>query len=56
MLRAAEETSDVCVSVEVSRRTNRQPRNKDVASKYFLTFYPGAEDAAASFGTSVGTL
>jgi len=28
--------------------------NKDVASKYFLTFYPGAEDAAASFGTSVG--
>ncbi|CAE7466209.1 BCS1 [Symbiodinium natans] len=28
--------------------------NKDVASKYFLTFYPGAEDAATAFGTSVG--
>lgn len=28
--------------------------NKDVASKYFLTFYPGADDAAVVFGTSVG--
>lgn len=28
--------------------------NKDVASKYFLTFYPGAEEAAVAFGTSVG--
>ena len=30
------------------------PRNKDVAAKYFLTFYPGADEAAAIFGTSVG--
>eukprot|EP00438_Fugacium_kawagutii_P023938 Skav200978 [mRNA] locus=scaffold1596:46490:50581:- [translate_table: standard] len=29
-------------------------RNKDVAAKYFLTFYPGADEAAAVFGTSVG--
>lgn len=29
-------------------------RNKDVASKYFLTFYPGANEAAVVFGTSVG--
>jgi len=29
-------------------------RNKDVAAKYFLTFYPGADEAAAIFGTSVG--
>lgn len=28
--------------------------NKDVAAKYFLTFYPGADEAAAIFGTSVG--
>eukprot|EP00439_Symbiodinium_sp_Y106_P039985 s4385_g4.t2 len=35
-------------------RIDLKAENKDVASKYFLTFYPGAEDAAASFGTSVG--
>lgn len=37
-----------------AREQTRSLRNKDVAAKYFLTFYPGADEAAAVFGTSVG--
>merc|ERR1712110_1264112 len=29
--------------------------SREVASKYFLTFYPGADAAAVSFGTAVGS-
>eukprot|EP00933_Yihiella_yeosuensis_P036739 TRINITY_DN30521_c0_g1_i1.p1 TRINITY_DN30521_c0_g1~~TRINITY_DN30521_c0_g1_i1.p1 ORF type:complete len:175 (-),score=27.16 TRINITY_DN30521_c0_g1_i1:52-576(-) len=28
--------------------------NKEVAIKYFLTFYPGSDEDAANFGTAVG--
>eukprot|EP00440_Ansanella_granifera_P029588 gb/GFBE01032139.1/.p1 GENE.gb/GFBE01032139.1/~~gb/GFBE01032139.1/.p1 ORF type:complete len:451 (+),score=90.83 gb/GFBE01032139.1/:1-1353(+) len=29
--------------------------NRDVAAKYFLTFYPGSDEAAAAFGAAVGS-
>jgi chaperone BCS1 len=38
----------------IDMKVEFKPPDRDVATRYFLTFYPDAKSAAATFGASIG--